>query len=169
MNSVLVKNIIRFVVLVLLQVGVLNHVQLGGFINPYLYILFIIMLPFGTPGWLILILSFLMGISIDAFCNSPGIHTSATVFVGFLRPYILSALLPRESVEPSDTPTIRFYGIGWFFKYSLVIVFLHHIFLFVIEVFKFDSLHLILLRAVLSVVFTMILIFLSQFLFIRNK
>ena len=44
MNNVLIRNIIRFVVLVLLQVGVLNQVQLGGFINPYLYILFVIML-----------------------------------------------------------------------------------------------------------------------------
>ena len=169
MNNVLLKNIIRFVVLILLQVGVLNQVQLGCFINPYLYILFVIMLPFGTPGWLLLLASFALGISVDMFCNSPGIHTSATVFAAFVRPYLLSAMMPRETVEPSDTPNIRIFGTGWFFKYSLMVVLVHHIFLYLIEAFKFSDVHLILSRSLLSVVFTMLLIILSQFLFIRNK
>ncbi|MBR4619801.1 MAG: rod shape-determining protein MreD [Salinivirgaceae bacterium] len=158
-----------FVVLVLLQVGVLNQVQLGGFINPYIYILFIILLPVGTPGWLTLVLSFVLGISIDMFCNSPGIHTSATVFAGFVRPYLLSSLMPRETVEPTDTPNIRLFGTGWFLKYCLVMVIVHHVSLFMVEAFKFSSLHLILWRALLSIVFTMILIVLSQFLFTRNN
>lgn len=169
MNNVLVRNIIGFVMLVLLQVGVLNQVQLSGFINPYLYILFIILLPLGTPGWLVLLLSFGMGISIDVFSNSPGIHTSATVFAGFLRPYLLDSLMPRETVEPTDTPNIRIFGAGWFVKYSLTVVLVHHVFLFVVEAFKFSSLHLILWRALLSIVFTMLLIILSQFLFTRSN
>ncbi len=169
MNNVLIRNIIRFVVLMLLQVGVLNQVQLGGFINPYLYILFVIMLPFGTPGWLTLVLSFALGLSVDMFCNSPGIHTSATVFAGFLRPYMLGSLMPRETVEPTDTPNIRIFGAGWFVKYSLTVVLVHHVFLFVVEAFKFSSLHLILWRALLSIVFTMLLIILSQFLFTRSN
>ena len=98
MNNVLVRNIVLFVVLVLFQAGVLNQVQLGGFINPYLYILFVILLPVGTPGWLVLMLSFGMGISIDMFSNSPGIHTSATVFVGFMRTFLLASLMPRETI-----------------------------------------------------------------------
>lgn len=169
MNNALLNNIIRFVVLIALQVGVLNQIQFGGFVNPYLYILFVIMLPFGTPGWLVLVLSFLMGISIDFFCNSPGINASATVFAGFLRPYLINALMPRESAELSNTPNIRTFGAGWFFKYSLVMVMVHHIFLFVVEVFKFSAIHLVLLRALLSVSFTMLLIMLSQYLFTRSN
>ena len=169
MNNVLVRNIIGFVVLVLLQVGVLNQVQLSGFINPYLYILFIILLPLGTPGWLVLLLSFGMGISIDVFSNSPGIHASATLFAGFMRTFLLASLVPRETVEPTDSPNIRLFGAGWFIKYSLMMVVIHHVFLFLVEAFKFSSLHLILWRALLSIVFTMILIVLSQFLFTRNN
>ncbi len=169
MNNVLLNNIIRFILLILIQVGVLNQVQLGGFINPYLYILFIIMLPFNIPGWFILVLSFVMGISIDMFCNSPGIHASATVFAGFLRQYIINGMMPRENAEPILTPNIRTFGIGWFFKYSLAIVVSHHVFLFMIEAFKFSDLHLILWRALLSIAFTMLLIFLCQFIFTRNK
>ena len=169
MNNVLLRNIIRFVILVLLQVGVLNQVQLGGFINPYLYILFVIMLPFTIPGWFTLVLSFAIGICIDMFCNSPGIHASATVFAGFLRQYVIAGLMPRDNIDPIETPNIRTFGVGWFFKYSLVIVVAHHVFLFVVEAFKFSDLHLVLWRALLSIVFTMFLIFLSQFLFVRNK
>lgn len=169
MNNVLTRNIILFVVLVLLQVGVLNQVQLGGFINPYLYILFIILLPIGTPGWLTLVLSFALGISIDMFCNSPGIHASATVFAGFMRTFLLASMMPRETTEPTDIPNIRLFGAGWFVKYSLMMVIIHHVFLFLVEAFKFSSLHLILWRALLSIVFTMLLIILSQFLFTRNN
>ncbi len=169
MNNVLLNNIIRFILLILIQVGVLNQVQLGGFINPYLYILFIIMLPFNIPGWFILVLSFVMGISIDMFCNSPGIHASATVFAGFLRQYIIIGMMPRENTEPISAPNIRTFGVGWFFKYSLAIVVVHHITLFVIEAFKFSDIHLVLWRALLSIAFTMLLIFLCQFIFTRNK
>ena len=169
MNNVLTRNIILFVVLVLLQVGVLNQVQLGGFINPYLYILFIILLPIGTPGWLTLVLSFALGISIDMFCNSPGIHASATVFAGFMRTFLLASMMPRETTEPTDIPNIRLFGTSWFLKYSLMMVIIHHVFLFLVEAFKFNSLHLILWRALLSIVFTMLLIVLSQFLFTRNN
>ena len=169
MNNVLVRNIVLFVVLVLFQAGVLNQVQLGGFINPYLYILFVILLPVGTPGWLVLMLSFGMGISIDMFSNSPGIHTSATVFAGFMRTFLLASLMPRETVEPTDIPNIRLFSTGWFLKYSLMMVVIHHVFLFLVEAFKFSSLHLILWRALLSIVFTMLLIFLSQFLFTRSN
>lgn len=169
MNNVLVRNIVLFVVLVLFQAGVLNQVQLGGFINPYLYILFVILLPVGTPGWLVLMLSFGMGISIDMFSNSPGIHTSATVFAGFMRTFLLASLMSRETVEPTDIPNIRLFGTGWFLKYSLMMVVIHHVFLFLVEAFKFSSLHLILWRALLSIVFTMLLIILSQFLFTRSN
>ena len=169
MNNVLVRNIVLFVVLVLLQAGVLNQVQLSGFINPYLYILFIILLPVGTPGWLVLLLSFGMGISIDMFSNSPGIHTSATVFAGFMRTFLLASLMPRETIEPTGIPNIRLFGTSWFLKYSLMMVVMHHVFLFLVEAFKFSCLHLILGRALLSIVFTMLLIILSQFLFTRNN
>lgn len=164
MNNVLLFNILRFVALLLLQVGVLNQIQFGGYINPYLYILFVIMLPFGTPGWLTLVLAFIMGISIDLFCNTPGIHASATVFAAFIRPWLLAGLLPRDGVEPDVTPNIRVFGFAWFFNYSAIMVLIHHIFLFLIDVFKFNALHIVLWRTMLSVIFTMFLVVLSQFL-----
>jgi rod shape-determining protein MreD len=168
MNSPFIQVIFRFIVLVALQVGILNHIQFGGFVNPYLYILFVITLPFDTPGWLLLVLSFILGISIDTFCDSPGIHTSATVFAGFIRPYVLKSILPREGFESGASPGIKTFGFYWFLQYVLVIVIAHHLFLFVVEVFKFGSFHLILWRTFLSVIFSTILILISQYVILRK-
>src|ERR1035438_10242339 len=89
MINKVVRNIIRFLVLILVQVIVLNNIQLNGFINPYIYILFI-MLPFETPGWLLLVLSLVTGLTVDMFSNTLGMHAAACVFLGFCRPRIIS-------------------------------------------------------------------------------
>ena len=83
------KNIIRFVVLILVQVLVLNHINFFGYLDPYLYVLFILMLPFEIPGWMLLISAFLLGLGIDLFSGTSGIHTAASVFMAFCRPAML--------------------------------------------------------------------------------
>jgi len=77
------RNILRMFILILFQVFVLNNIQVSGYINPYMYVLFILLLPFETPRWLLLISGFAIGISIDLFANTPGMHASATVFMAF--------------------------------------------------------------------------------------
>ncbi len=79
------QNIFRFILLVLLQVLVLNNIQFMGYINPYLYILFILSLPYQTPKWFVLLLGFRLGLTIDVCSNTMGMHAFATVFVAFLR------------------------------------------------------------------------------------
>jgi rod shape-determining protein MreD len=168
MSNPLIQVFVRFILLVALQVGILNHIQFGGYINPYLYVLFIITLPFDIPGWLLLILSFILGITVDLFCDSPGIHTSATVFAGFIRPYVLKSISPRESLDPRVSPGIKTFGFYWFLQYVLIMVIAHHLFLFFVEVFKFGSFYLILWRTFLSVLFSTVLILLSQYVIIRK-
>lgn len=168
MINIILKNTLRFIFLVLLQVLVLNNVQFLSSINPYFYILFIILLPFETPGWLLLILAFLLGFTIDIFCDSTGLHASASVFAAFFRPGILSLVSPRDGYEPGTKPQVSYYGFSWFIKYSVFIVFLHHLFLFVMEVFSFSDLGQTIIRILLSTFFTMILVILSQ-LFMSRK
>lgn len=110
----IVKNIIRFIVLLLLQVMVFNNIQLSGFLNPYLYVLFILLLPFETPPWLLLVLSFFMGLSVDVFSNTLGIHASACVFMGFLRPFILNYISVRDNYESDIEKGLYVYGFSWF-------------------------------------------------------
>jgi len=169
MINQITRNIIRLVFLVFFQVAILNNIQLGGYINPFLYVLFILMLPFETPKWLLLISSFLLGISVDMFSDTMGIHAAACVFMAFCRPAVLNLVSSRQDYEPGFQPTIRDFGFKWFFSYSLILVIAHHILLFYLEVFSFSEFFQTLLRAVLSIIFTMLLLILSQYVMYRPK
>jgi hypothetical protein len=162
------QHIGNFIFLILLQVLILNNIQFSGYINPYLYVLFIILLPFETPKWLILVLGFLLGFSIDLFSNTIGMHTFATVLIAFLRPYILKFIAPREGYETGTRPNLKFFGFEWFFKYAIILVLIHHFSLFFIEAFTFHQFFATLLRVILSSMFTLLLIVLSQYLTLKR-
>ena len=168
MISLFLNNIGRFILLVIIQVLVLNNIQFIGFSNPYLYILFILLLPFETPGWLLLLVSFFLGLSVDMFSNTFGLHASASVFLAFLRPYVLVLFSPREGYDPGASPKAFSMGFVWFAKYSVILIFSHHIFLFFIEAFNYSDIRTILLRTIASTVLTFVLVVLSQF-FMHRK
>ena len=97
----IVQNILRFVLLVLVQVLVLNNIQFLGYLNPYLYILFILALPVRLRQWIVLLLAFVLGLTIDAFSNTMGLHAFATVFMAFFRlPIIKMFTTIEEGVSP---------------------------------------------------------------------
>ncbi|MDP2337949.1 MAG: rod shape-determining protein MreD [Bacteroidota bacterium] len=162
------KYIIMFVVLVLAQVLILNNIQFSGLINPYIYILFILLLPFTIPGYLLLGLSFLLGISIDIFTNTPGIHAGATVLLGFMRPGIAQLISSREIIEKGNTPNITQLGFASFLKYTVLSVLVHHLFLFYAEAFSFGGFFETLLRCTLSSIFSIVIILASQFIIFKN-
>jgi rod shape-determining protein MreD len=162
------KHIANFIFLILFQVLILNNIQLSGYINPYLYILFIIVLPFETPKWILLITGFMLGLSIDLFSNTIGLHTFATVLIAFLRPYLLKYIAPREGYETGTQPNLNFFGTEWFIKYVIVLILVHHFALFYMEVFKFQQFFVTLLRVFLSSFFTFLLVLLSQYLTLRR-
>ena len=162
-------NIIRFAVLVLLQLFVLNNIQFSGFVNPYLYILFILLLPFETAGWLILILGFVTGFVIDVASFTIGYHTIATVFMAYFRIGILRFIAPHDGYEPGMSPTIASLGFAWFFKYAVILTLAHHLVLFWIETFRVTDLLPATLRTLASSAFTLFLIIIYQFLTTRSK
>lgn len=162
------RNIIRFLILILFQVLVLDNIQMGGYLNPYFYVLFIILMPFETPRWLMLITAFLLGLSVDLFTNTLGMHAAASVFMAFLRPWLLSIFSPRDGYEPDTFPRIFFYGFNWFLRYSLLMVFFHHLALFYLEVFHFQDFLSTFLRVILSTLVTTATIILSQYFIFRK-
>ena len=99
MNSIISKNSIRFIILVLLQVLVLNHINFLGYINPYLYILFIILYPVKNSRSLFIFLSFLLGISVDLFSDSGGVHAAASVTLAFIRPAFLKSMFAELGIR----------------------------------------------------------------------
>lgn len=142
---------------------------MGGYVNPYLYIIFILWLPFEMQLWLTLLLAFLLGFFMDIFTATLGLHIAASVFLAYCRAFVLKILSPREGYEFGLRPNMQDMGIPWFVTYSGIMIFLHHSALFFIEAFRFNEFFHTLLRVFLSSVFTFILITLTQFLTYREK
>ena len=167
MGREIIKYSIMFVVLVLTQVLFLNQVQFSGFVNPYIYILFIMLLPFNAPRYVLLLGGFFIGLCIDIFSNTLGIHAFATVFIAFLRPAIITAITNREE-DLEDYPGLVQNGFAWFLYYTAIMVLLHHIVLFLIEAFTIADLLGTLYRILLSSLFSIFVIVLSRFIVFRD-
>ncbi len=165
---IIARNIFRFLVVVLFQVLVMDNVMINGYMVPYIYIIFILLMPFETPRWVQLIAGFLLGLGIDLFEHTPGMHTAATVMVAFIRPYLLNLLAPRDGYEPDTYPRIYYYGFLWFLKYTLICVLIHHLVLFYLEVFQLKDFLSTLLRVVMSTLLSASTIVLSQYFVFRK-
>jgi len=152
-----IQNILLFFVLVLIQVLVLNNIQFLGFVNPYIYVLFILSLPARTPRWFVLILGFVLGLAIDTFSNTLGMHTAATVLIAYARSFIIKLF---TSIDEGNNPIPSFhsFGVGAYVKYALVMVILHHSALFFLESFSLSNFWLVLFKIILSSAITMLII-----------
>ena len=152
-----------FVLLILLQLFLFNNIQFSGYVNPYVYVMFILLLPVEIPSWFLLVISFFTGLTIDLFTGTPGMHTAATVLAGFTRPYVLRIISPREGYETSSGPSMFVYGFKWFLIYTLVIVLIHHTLLFYLEVFRLTDFLNTFLRVLLSSLFSVTFILLLEY------
>ena len=176
--NVYLKNILRFCIIVLLQVLILDKITLrwwsepSGFpvFIPYVYPLFILLLPFETPVWALLILGFVLGTTVDSFMNTAGMHACATVLIAYLRTNVLSALLPRNLSEyAGQHPSIR--SMGWmpFLVYSAFLIVLHHFVFFTIELWNLSNFGFLLLKVVASAITSMLFIVVYLLLFTRQS
>ncbi|PKP00752.1 MAG: rod shape-determining protein MreD [Bacteroidetes bacterium HGW-Bacteroidetes-9] len=163
------KDILRFFVLIALQVLLLDHINLGGYINPNLYVFFILLLPFEVPGWALLISAFLIGFGVDIFSNSTGLHASASVFMAYMRPWIIRKVGAPADYEGFLKPGIGDMGFRWFFFYSLILIFLHHLVLALLDSFRFAEIGMIMMRLALSTAVTLGLVIIAEYLFMRRR
>lgn len=167
MTSNISLNIIRFVVLVLVQVLVLNHINFLGNINPYIYILFIALYPIKKDGLLFLILAFFLGLSVDLFSDSGGVHAAASVLIAYIRPIILKfsfgAMYEHQTIKFGTT------DIGQRITYLTILTVIHHFVLFSLEIFNSSKIPLILKKSLFSSIFTIILCLLITILFSRRS
>lgn len=163
MTNTIIINILRFLLLVLLQVLLLNNINFLGYVNPFLYVLFLVLYPFNTPQTLFLFVAFLLGITIDTFEDSGGIHAAACLFAAYIRPAVLrfsfGISYDHQTLKLSTTP------FGARVSYITILVFLHHIILFTLEMFDFSHFFLILKKTLFSGIFTTVLILISLTLF----
>ncbi len=167
MINEVVRNSIRFVLLVLLQVLIVQNIHLGAYVILFPYILFILLLPFETPKLLVMLIAFFTGLVIDMFYDTAGIHAAVCTLIGYSRHYVLKVLAPREGYDAGQSPTIQSMGAVWFITYSATIIFIHHLFFFYLEIFRFSEFFTTLLRVFLSTIGTFVFVYVIQFLFYK--
>ena len=136
MDNRLILNTLRFIGLILLQVLVIDNIRLGFYVHPYVYVLFIFLLPFNIQKWQLLILGFFTGLTVDLFNGTPGLNAAATVFMSFIRPYVISSMTRRKDINANDEPSLNNMGISWFIVYTLILLISHNFILFLLEAFS---------------------------------
>ena len=161
-NSIIRYGLI-FVLLVLAQVLLFNNIQFSGYVNPYIYIMFILLLPAEIHAALMLCLSFFIGIVIDFYSGSAGMHAFASTFAGFVRPFVLRSVSPRDGYSQGAQLSMFNYGFKWFLVYAAIIVFVHHLTLFFIEAFRLIDFFRTFFRVILSAAFSLIFIIIIEF------
>jgi hypothetical protein len=167
MNSALLYNIARFILLLAAQVIIFNNFNFLGYINPYPYILFIILYPVNSNKTGLLVASFLLGLSVDMFCNSGGVHASACLVLAFVRPSIFKFSFglsyEYQTVKLNDVLTPQR------FSFILLAVIIHHFVLFLLEIFQIGFILEIGLKTILSTLFTLILCIVIIYLIKPNR
>jgi len=167
MNNIVSLNIVRFITLVLVQILILNHINFLGYVNPYLYILFIILFPINNDRILFIFLSFLLGLTIDMFSDSGGVHAAACVTIAYIRPVFLKfcfgMIYEHQAVKFSNVE------FGAKLTYIAILAVIHHLVLFSLEIFNFSKIILILQKTLFTSLFTIILCVLVTIIFSKNS
>ena len=167
MNSNFILNIIRFILLIAIQILILNQIKFDGWINPYIYVLFIILYPINSNKYGFLIASFLIGLTIDTFSDSGGVHTTASLILAYIRPLFLrfsfGLSYEYQTIKIAEKLTLdRFLFIA-------ICIFTHHLILFSLELYQFDLFFDIIFRTIFSSIFTFIICVISIYLIRSNK
>lgn len=169
MGGTIITNLFRFIVLVLLQVLFLKNIGYYNLATPYPYILFILLLPFEIPNLLLFLVSFILGLTVDVFYDTLGLNAAACTLTAFVRILFISVTVQKEGFDNEPEPRLGLMGFRWFIFYATILTFFHHLVLFSLEVFRFSELPVILLRVLLSSLFTIFLILVAEFIFFRKK
>ena len=169
---------VNFIVIMMVQLFILNDIVIKSSITlmgipvfiPLIYPLILLLLPVNTPHWLTMILGFIVGITMDLFSNTPGVHASACVVLGYIRPYLLNLFFQQNIKELGDTvPTLFRMGFRSFLLYILFALIIHHCYYYIIQIWSFKNILLILYKTVLSTLLSIILIILSQLIFAKKE
>ncbi|WP_017730036.1 hypothetical protein [Nafulsella turpanensis] len=165
----IIAQVFYFVIYLVLQVVLMQNVVLFDVAFCFLYIGFLLLLPFESGPVRLMFMGLAIGLCVDIFYNSFGIHAAASVFIMYLRPHIVSVLAPRGGYETGMTPKLKVMGLEWFSVYALILIFLHHLVLFFVEAGGFEMFGFTLLKVAASTVFTFVVILIIQYLFYSSK
>lgn len=162
-------NTIRFISLIATQVFLLKNTGYYNISVPYLYILFILLLPFNIPNGLLFLLAFIAGLTVDVFYDTLGLHALACSIMAFVRVIFISITVQRDGFDNEPEPRLGIMGFRWFVFYAVILAFFHHLVLFTFEAFRISELGFTIIRVLLSALLSTILILVTEFVFYRKK
>lgn len=169
MGRVILVNLLRFILLICLQVFLLKNMGYYSLAVPFVYILFILLLPFKIPNGLLFLLAFLTGLTVDVFYDTLGLNAAACTVLAFVRIFFIKVTVQRDGFDNEPDPSLGIMGFRWFFFYAIILTLSHHLVLFTFEAFSFSEFGYTLLRVIFSSIFTVVLILLAEFMFFRKK
>ncbi len=166
--KLIITQIIRFVLFVLIQSLVFNQLEIGMNIQIMIYPLFLMLLPFETNILILLILAFVMGLSIDSISDTYGLHTSSLLLFAYLRPIVFNMFAPREGYDSIKEASFFEMGQRWFISVFGLLLFIHHLWFFTLEMFSMNEISLILQKTILSVPLSFLLCIFLQVIFVNK-
>lgn len=168
MPSIIV-HIGRFFIFLLAQGLIFGQLEFDLGIHPMIYPLFIIMLPFDTRPIVLMLLAFLLGLGVDFFMNTFGLHASAALLIAYIRPELYRLFAPRDGYDTLMQPTADALGFKWFIYVSSILIFIHHLWFFFLEYFKWSAFFTIMRNTLLSSLTTLVILILIQLIFFKKK
>lgn len=169
MIRILLTNILRFAALIFIQVFLLKNIGYYNLATPFLYILFLLLLPFDIPNILLFPLAFLLGLTVDVFYDTPGVNAAACTVLALVRVMFISITVQREGFDYEPEPRLGMMGFRWFFFYAFTLTLFHHITLFLLETFRFSDIQYTLIRIIFSSLVTVFLVLVAEFIFYKKK
>lgn len=169
MNRETIIKFITFFGYILLQVMLFNKMVLLGKGFAFVYVGFLLTFQFELGIIAAMLIGFATGISVDVFSNTLGIHASASVLLMYLRPILFNLFTPHGGYPAGAKPTPSVMGFSWFATYSLILIFLHHSMLFIVEAGGFHLFFYTLQKIILSTFFTFSIVVIIQYLFTKKR
>ncbi|MDE7124913.1 MAG: rod shape-determining protein MreD [Muribaculaceae bacterium] len=159
MTKTVLNFTLLFVVLILAQALIFNHLVLFGCAIPMVFILLIVRLPMSMSVSWTLTVAFLLGITTDIFSDTPGLNALACTVTAFMRRSIFHIYAPREDDIMSVRPTPRTMGTPAYAKYLLSFTLVYCALVFIIEAFGFFHPWIMLKRTIASTIYTFLLLY----------
>jgi rod shape-determining protein MreD len=151
------KQLIRYIVIMLLQILLFNQLQLWNLCHPYIYVLCLLMMPITLPHNMDMLIGAAVGLVMDTCCNSLGVHTAACILIMFIRPYLIGSLI-NDKDRLNDQVCLHSIGMEAFIKYVLVLVPIHHFTVFMIGAWSWHYIGFVLLETLISGFITLTII-----------
>lgn len=164
----IVRYSIIFACVFLLQVLIFNNIPAIGMISPYLYLLFILVLPVNMAPTIVLLLAFIIGFLVDLSISSLGVHSCASITMAAIRPTVLKLLQPRLGYEANNTPIIANFGSAWVLKYLFACVTMHHFVLYLCFTFLSENIGFMLIRMCINILLTILVLYVSEKFILRK-